>query len=88
LNFSICYGGVRRGQRAPTRTHGLDEPPVLEEEGLVLDVVAGDPGLDLVAETLELLYLCLEVGLELLLLGLVRGGLHLVVDALEELHAL
>lgn len=71
-----------------SRTHGLDESPVLEEEGLVLDVVAGDPGLDLVAETLQLLYLCLEVCLELLLLCLVGRGLHLVVYAFKELHAL
>lgn len=70
------------------RTHCLDESPVLEEKGLVLDVIAGDPCFDLVAEALELLYLCFEVCLELLLLGLVGGCLHLVVDALEEFDAL
>lgn len=69
-------------------THRLDESPVLEEEGLVLYVVACDPGLDLVPQALELLYLGFEVSFKFLLLGLVCRGLHLVVDALEEFYAL
>ena len=66
----------------------LDEFPVFEQLGLVLDVIARDPCLDLIPQPLQLLNLCLEVCLELLLLRLVCRRLHLVVDALEELDAL
>ena len=34
------------------RTYRLDEPPVLEECGLILDVIARHPCLDLISEPL------------------------------------
>ncbi len=42
-------------------THRLNQAPVVEQRRLVLDVIARDPGLDLVAQSLELLDLRLEV---------------------------
>jgi hypothetical protein len=54
---------------------------------LVLDVIAGDPCLDLVSEPLKFLDLRLKVCLRLLLLCLVGRRLHLVVYALKELNA-
>ena len=45
---------------------------VVHEGALVLDVVGGDPCLDLVAEPLQLLDLLLEVGLVLFLLVYIR----------------
>ena len=33
-------------------THRFDKPPVVDQGGLVLDVITGHPGLDLVAQTL------------------------------------
>jgi hypothetical protein len=33
-------------------THRLDEPPVLKESSLILDVIARYPRLDLISETL------------------------------------
>ena len=68
-------------------TYRLDQAPVLEQLRLVLDIIVGDPGLNLVAETLELLDLCLQIELQLFFLRLIGGGLHLVVYALEKLDA-
>jgi hypothetical protein len=42
--------GVERGQNEGT--HRLDEPPVLKECGLILDVITGHPCLDLISESL------------------------------------
>jgi hypothetical protein len=33
-------------------THCLDESPVLEESRLILDIIARDPSLDLISESL------------------------------------
>lgn len=55
----------------------FDELSVVHEGALVLDVVGGDPCLDLVAKPLQLLDLLLEVGLVLLLLVYIRRGFDL-----------
>jgi hypothetical protein len=67
--------------------HRFDESAVVEQLGLVFDVIAGNPGFDLVAHPLKLLYLRLEVDLQLLLLRVVVRHLHLVIYALEDLDA-
>jgi hypothetical protein len=72
----------------PHHTHRLDELAVVHERLLVLDVVALQPRLDLVAQALQLLDLRLELRLHLLLLRLVRRRLHLVVQLLEAGDAL
>jgi hypothetical protein len=77
-------GAVRIQEQA----HRLDQASVVEQLRLVLDIVVGNPGLDLVSKTLELLYLCLQIQLELFFLCLICGSLHLVVYALEKLDAL
>lgn len=69
-------------------THQFNQPPVVQQCGFVLDVIACNPGFDLVAKTLEFLDLRLKICLEFLLLRLVGRRLHLVVYALEELDAL
>jgi hypothetical protein len=55
----------------------FNELSVVHEGALVLDVVGGDPCLDLVAKPLQLLDLLLEVGLILFLLVYIRRGLDL-----------
>lgn len=49
----------------------LNQLAVVEQCTLVLDVIARNPGLDLVSQSLELLDLCLQVGLKLLFLRLI-----------------
>ena len=70
------------------KTYRLNQPTVLEQDRLVLDVIARDPCLNLVPESLKFLNLCLQIRFKLLLLRLVRRRLHLVVYALEELDTL
>ena len=69
-------------------TYCFDELSVVQQLSLVLDVITRYPRLDLVPQSLELLDLCLQVSLQLLLLCLICRGLHLVVYALEELDTL
>ena len=68
--------------------HRLDQLAVVEQCGLVLNVIARNPSLYLVAQPLKLLNLCLQVCLQLLFLRLICRRLHLVIYALEELDAL
>ena len=68
--------------------YSFDELPVVQKLGLVLDVIARNPRLDLVPQSLEFLDLSLQICLQLLLLGLICRSLHLVVYALEELDTL
>jgi hypothetical protein len=62
---------TERGKARMESTHRLNESPVLEESRLILDIIARDPCLDLIPESLQLLYLCLEICFELLFLCLV-----------------
>ena len=39
-------------EKGRTSTHRLNESPVLEESRLILDIIARDPCLDLVSESL------------------------------------
>ena len=64
----------------------LDEFPILKQLGLVLNVATRNPCLNLITQSLQLLYLSLEVGLQFLFLSLVCRRLHFVVDALKELY--
>ena len=75
----------RGGCGSKCRAYRLNELAVVEQCGLVLNVIARYPRLDLVTQSLELLDLCLQICLQLLLLCLVCRRLHLVVYALEEL---
>ena len=68
--------------------HRLDQPPVLKQCRLVLDVIARDPCLDLISESLQLLDLRFQVRLQLLFLRHVCRRLHLVVYRLKKLDAL
>ncbi len=68
-------------------TNRLDELPMLQQGRLVLNVAAGSPCLNLVAQPLQLLNLTLQIVFELFLLGLVGCLLDLVVDGLELSHA-
>ena len=70
------------------RTYRLNQPTVLEQDSLVLDVIARNPCLDLVPQSLKFLDLCLQIRFEFLLLRLVCRRLHLVVYALKELDPL
>jgi hypothetical protein len=62
---------------------GLDELARLGEGLLVLDLVAGEPRLDLVPVPLQLLDLLLQVLLELLLVVGVASCVHLLPDLVE-----
>jgi hypothetical protein len=68
------------------KTDRLNQLPVVQQGGLVLNVIVGYPSLDLVTQPLELLNLRLEIRLQLLFLRLVRRVLHLFVDAFELLN--
>ena len=68
-------------------TYRLNQLAVLNQGRLVLDVITRNPRLDLVPQSLEFLDLCLQICLQLLLLGLICRSLHLVVYALKELDA-
>lgn len=61
--------GYRNGEGQDT--HRLNESPVLKESRLVLDIIARDPCLDLISESLQLLYLGLEICFKFLFLCLV-----------------
>lgn len=65
------------------RTNRLYQPPVLQQRRLVLDVIAGSPCLDLIAESLKFLDFSFELILELILLCWVVGLLDLFVNGLE-----
>ena len=69
-------------------TYRLNQLAVLNQGRLVLDVITRNPRLDLVPQSLEFLDLCLQICLQLLLLRLVCGRLHLVVYTLKELDTL
>lgn len=51
-------------------THRLDQLAVVQQLTFVLNVIASEPGLDLVSEPLEFLDLALELELKFLLLCL------------------
>lgn len=64
-------------------THRLDELAILHELFLVLDVCAGDPLLDLVAQSLQLLDFLLQLNLVLFLLVGIRRSMELFQQILH-----
>jgi len=49
---SSKWRDMKEMEKGRTSTHRLNESPVLEESRLILDVIARDPCLDLVSESL------------------------------------
>ena len=68
-----------------TKTNILNGLPLLHERFLVLDLISGSPGFDLVPMALQLFDLALKSILELLLLRSICRLLNLIVYAFEQL---
>lgn len=85
--FASCFIAIHAtwGRRTDPYigTHSLYQPTVIEELGLVFDVIARDPCLYLVSQTLQLLDLRLQIQLQLFFLSHIGSSLHLVVDAFK-----
>lgn len=71
------YSSIIRG------AHCFNRPPLLEQRGFVLDLIASCPRFDLISESLKLFDFAFEVFLELVALCSICGRLDLLVYALK-----